>query len=183
VKFGTLIRVVVFLAVFGWAGYTAFMIAYDYFDTSGMVGQLVVDSVTKRKAMVGAGGSPAVTQDIAKDVRGLILKESRRQQIALDEGSLQVTPGLVRSAGLDELEAPDRPLRGQESLRSHALDGPHVRDRLLSPRPALAHEFLRGKKLDGACPFNHRNFRRAAPRAASCPPAFLQILEPASDSW
>jgi hypothetical protein len=93
VKFGTLIRVVVFLAVFGWAGYTAFMIAYDYFDTSGMVGQLVVDSVTKRKAMVGAGGSPAVTQDIAKDVRGLILKESRRQQIALDEGSLQVTPG------------------------------------------------------------------------------------------
>jgi len=93
VKFGTLIRVVVFLAVFGWDGYTAFMIAYDYFDTSGMVGQLVVDSVTKRKAMVGAGGSPAVTQDIAKDVRGLILKESRRQQIALDEGSLQVTPG------------------------------------------------------------------------------------------
>ena len=92
-KFGRLIRVVVFLAVFGWAGYTAFMIAYDYFDTSGMVGQLVVDSVTKRKAMVGAGGSPAVTQDIAKDVRGLILKESRRQQIALDEGSLQVTPG------------------------------------------------------------------------------------------
>jgi hypothetical protein len=93
VKFGTLIRVVVFLAVFGWAGYTGFMIAYDYFDTSGMVGQLVVDAVTKRKAMVAAGGSPAVTQDIAKDVRGLILKESRRQQIALDEGSLQVTPG------------------------------------------------------------------------------------------
>ena len=92
-KFGTLIRVVVFLAVFGWASYTAFMIAYDYFTTSGMVGQLVVDAVTKRKAAVAAGGSPAVTQDIANDVRGLILKESRRQQIALDERTLQVTPG------------------------------------------------------------------------------------------
>lgn len=92
-KFGTLIRVVVFLVVFGWAGYSAFMIAYDYFETSGMVGQLVVDAVTKRKAAVAAGGSPAVTQEIANDVRGLILKESRRQQLALDESSLRVTPG------------------------------------------------------------------------------------------
>ena len=92
-KIGTLIRTVVFLAVFGWAAYTAFMVAYDYFTTSGMVGQLVVDAVTKRKAMVAAGGSPAVTQEIANDVRGLILKESRRQQIPLDERTLQVTPG------------------------------------------------------------------------------------------
>ncbi len=55
VKFGTLIRVVVFIAVFGWAGYTAAMLALGYFNTSGMVGQLVVDAVTKRKVAVAAG--------------------------------------------------------------------------------------------------------------------------------
>jgi hypothetical protein len=92
VKFGTLIRVVVFVAVFGWAGYTAAMIAIDYFTASGMVGQLVVDAVTKRKAAVAAGGSPAAMQEIATDVRGLILKEARRQRLGLDEASLRVTP-------------------------------------------------------------------------------------------
>ena len=91
-KFGTLIRVVVFVAVFGWAGYTAAMIAIDYFTTSGMVGQFVVDAVTKRKAVVAAGGSPAATQEIANDVRGLILKEARRHRMGLDETSLRVTP-------------------------------------------------------------------------------------------
>lgn len=91
-KFGTLIRVVVFVAVFGWAGYTAAMMAYDYFSTSGMVGQFVVDAVTKRKAVVAAGGSPGAMQEIATDVRNMILKESRRQQMGLDESSLRVTP-------------------------------------------------------------------------------------------
>lgn len=91
-RFGTLIRVVVFLAVFGWAGYTAAMIAFDYFSTSGMVGQLVIDAVTKRKAAVAAGGSPGAMQEIANDVRGMIMKESRRQQMAIDESSLRVTP-------------------------------------------------------------------------------------------
>jgi hypothetical protein len=92
VKFGTLIRVVVFVAVFGWAGYTAAMIALDYFNTSGMVGQFVVDAVTKRKAAVGAGGSGAATQEIANDVRNMILRESRRSGLVVDETSLKVTP-------------------------------------------------------------------------------------------
>ena len=92
-KFGLLIRVVVFVAIFGWAGYSAAMMAYDYFSTSGMVGQLVIDAVTKRKAVVAAGGSPAVTQEIANDVRAMILRESRRQQMSLDESELRVTPG------------------------------------------------------------------------------------------
>lgn len=91
-KFGTLIRVGIFVAVFGWAGYTAAMIAYDYFTTSGMVGQLVIDAVTKRKATVAAGGSPGAMQDIANDVRGMILKESRRHRLLVDEPSLRVTP-------------------------------------------------------------------------------------------
>ena len=91
-KFGTLIRVVVFVAVFGWAGYTAAMLALDYFNTSGMVGQFVIDAVTKRKAAVGAGGSGAATQEIANDVRGMILRESRRSGLVVDETSLKVTP-------------------------------------------------------------------------------------------
>jgi hypothetical protein len=92
VKVGTLIRVVVFLAVFGWAGYTAAMIAFDYFTASGMVGQLVVDAVTKRKAAVAAGASPALTQEIAKDVRSMIVREARRLHFPVDENSLKVTP-------------------------------------------------------------------------------------------
>jgi hypothetical protein len=92
VKFGTLVRVVIFVAVFGWAGYTAAMIAFDYFSTSGMVGQIVVDAVTKRKAAVAAGASPALTQEIAKDVRGMIVREARRLRFAVDEDSLKVTP-------------------------------------------------------------------------------------------
>lgn len=91
-KFGTLIRVVVFVAVFGWAGYTMAMIALDYFNTSGMVGQLVVDAVTKRKAAVAAGGAGAATQEIANDVRGMIVREARRTQVAIDESTLKVTP-------------------------------------------------------------------------------------------
>lgn len=91
-KFGTLIRVVVFVAVFGWAGYTAAILALDYFNTSGMVGQFVVDAVTKRKAAVGAGGSGAATQEIANDVRNMILRESRRSGLVVDETSLKVTP-------------------------------------------------------------------------------------------
>lgn len=91
-KFGTLIRVVVFVGVFGWAGYTAAMLALDYFNTSGMVGQFVVDAVTKRKAAVSAGGSGAATQEIANDVRNMILRESRRSGLVVDETSLKVTP-------------------------------------------------------------------------------------------
>ena len=91
-KFGTLIRVVVFVGVFGWAGYTAAMLALDYFNTSGMVGQFVVDAVMKRKAAVAAGGSGAATQEIANDVRNMILRESRRSGLVVDETSLKVTP-------------------------------------------------------------------------------------------
>lgn len=91
-RFATLLRVVIFLAVFGWAGYTAAMIAYDYFNTSGMVGQLVVDAVNKRKVGVTVGGSTAATQEIANDVRGMIVRESRRLQLAVEEETIQVTP-------------------------------------------------------------------------------------------
>ena len=92
-RFATFVRVVVFLAVFGWAGYTAAMIAYDYFNTSGLVGQLVVDAVNKRKAGAAAGGSPAAIQEIANDVRGMIVRESRRHQLPVDEDTVKVTPG------------------------------------------------------------------------------------------
>jgi hypothetical protein len=92
VKFGTLVRVVVFVGVFAWAGYTAAMIALDYFTTSGMVSQLVLDAVTKRKAAVAAGASPALSQEIATDVRGMIVRESRRLRVPVDEDSIKVTP-------------------------------------------------------------------------------------------
>jgi len=91
-RFATLLRVVVFLAVFGWAGYTAAMIAMDYFSTSGMVGQIVVDAVTKRKVGVAAGGSTAATPEIANDVRGMIVRESRRLGLPVEEATLRVTP-------------------------------------------------------------------------------------------
>jgi hypothetical protein len=91
-RFTTFLRVVVFVAVFGWAGYTAAMIAYDYFNTSGLVGQLVVDAVNKRKAGVAAGGSPAAMQEIANDVRGMIVRESRRLQLPVEEETVKVTP-------------------------------------------------------------------------------------------
>lgn len=92
-RFATLLRVVLFVAVFGWAGYTAAMIALDYFSTSGMVGQLVVDAVTKRKTgVVAAGGSTPATQEIAGDLRGMIVRESRRTGLLVEEGTLKVTP-------------------------------------------------------------------------------------------
>ena len=91
-RFATLLRVVVFIAVFGWAGYTAAMIALDYFSTSGMVGQLVVDAVTKRKVGAAAGGSSAATQEIANDVRGMIVRESRRLRLPVEEETIKVTP-------------------------------------------------------------------------------------------
>ena len=91
-RFATLLRVVVFIAVFGWAGYTAAMIALDYFSTSGMVGQLVVDAVTKRKVGAATGGSTAATQEIANDVRGMIVRESRRLRLPVAEETIKVTP-------------------------------------------------------------------------------------------
>ena len=91
-KFGTLIRVVAFVAIFGWAGYTAAMLALDYFNTSGMVGQFVIDAVSKRKATVAAGGAGAATQEIANDVRNMILRESRRSGLVVDESTLKVRP-------------------------------------------------------------------------------------------
>lgn len=91
-RFATFLRLVVFLAVFGWAGYSAAMIAYDYFNTSGLVGQLVVDAVNKRKTGVAAGGSTAATQEIANDVRGMIVRESRRLGLPVEEGTIKVTP-------------------------------------------------------------------------------------------
>lgn len=90
-RFATLLRVVLFIAVFGWAGYTAAMIALDYFNTSGMVGQFVVDAVNKRKIGV-ATGSVAATQEIANDVRGMIVREARRTQLAVQEETIKVTP-------------------------------------------------------------------------------------------
>lgn len=90
-RFATLLRVVLFIAVFGWAGYTAAMIALDYFNTSGMVGQFVVDAVNKRKIGV-ATGSVAATQEIANDVRGMIVRESRRLGLPVEEGTIKVTP-------------------------------------------------------------------------------------------
>src|SRR5687767_7293557 len=68
------------------------MIALDYFTTSGMVSQLVLDAVTKRKAAVAAGASPALSQEIATDVRGMIVRESRRLRVPVDEDSIKVTP-------------------------------------------------------------------------------------------
>lgn len=91
-RFATFLRVVAFIAVFGWAGYAAAMIAYDYFNTSGMVGQLVVDAVNKRKTGVAVGGSTAATQEIANDVRGMIVRESRRLGLPVEEGTIKVTP-------------------------------------------------------------------------------------------
>jgi len=90
-RFATLLRVVVFVVVFGWAGYTAAMIAFDYFNTSGMVGQLVVDSVNKRKIGVAAGGV-AATQEIANEVRGMIVREARRSGLQVEEQTIKVTP-------------------------------------------------------------------------------------------
>jgi len=90
-RFATLLRVVVFVVVFGWAGYTAAMIAFDYFNTSGMVGQLVVDAVNKRKVGVAAGGV-AATQEIANEVRGMIVREARRLQLQVEEETIKVTP-------------------------------------------------------------------------------------------
>ena len=90
-RFATLLRVVVFVAVFGWAGYTAAMIAFDYFNTSGMVGQLVVDAVNKRKVGVASGGV-AATPEIANEVRAMIVREARRLQLQVEEQTIKVTP-------------------------------------------------------------------------------------------
>ncbi len=90
-RFATLLRVVVFVAVFGWAGYTVAMIAFDYFNTSGMVGQLVVDAVNKRKIGVSAGGV-AATPEIANEVRAMIVREARRLQLQVEEQTIKVTP-------------------------------------------------------------------------------------------
>jgi hypothetical protein len=92
-RFATFLRVVAFVAVFGWAGYSAAMIAFDYFNTSGMVGQLVVDAVTKRKVGVAAGGSVAATQELANDIRGMIVREARRLELPVEDETLKVTPG------------------------------------------------------------------------------------------
>ena len=91
-RFATLVRLVVFLAVVGWGGYSAAMIAYDYFNTAGMVGQLVVDAVNKRKVGV-AVGTVAASQELATEVRGLIVREARRLGVAVQEETIKVTPG------------------------------------------------------------------------------------------
>ena len=91
-RFATFVRVVVFVAVFGWAGYNAAMIAFDYFNTSGMVGQLVVDAVNKRKVGVSVGGITAATPELANDVHKLIVRESRRLQLPVEEHTVTVTP-------------------------------------------------------------------------------------------
>ena len=91
-RFATFVRVVVFVAIFGWAGYTVAMIAFDYFNISGMVGQFVVDAVNKRKVGVSVGGTTAATPELANDVRALIVRESRRLQLPVEEQTITVTP-------------------------------------------------------------------------------------------
>ncbi|HXJ84438.1 MAG TPA: hypothetical protein VMS64_37845 [Candidatus Methylomirabilis sp.] len=95
-RFGTLIRWVVFLAVLAWAGYTAIGLGLSYFSVQEMIDTALREASAKHRAAFAAGSQVSV-DTLLESVRAAILLAALHDGLRIDRENVSVS---ANQAGL-----------------------------------------------------------------------------------
>ena len=112
-RLSTLVRWVVFLAVLGWAGYTVAGAGWTYFAVQENVDKVLRDSFARYRAALATGTQ---TDTMARDVRGAIVLNARRDGVSVQEADIRVSANSAGIAVTVQWSYPVISFRGSEIL-------------------------------------------------------------------
>ena len=87
-RLSTLIRWVIFLAVLGWAGYTVAGAGWTYYAIQENVDKVLREASGRYRTALQTGTQ---TDTMARDIRGAIALNARRDGLAVQEADIQVS--------------------------------------------------------------------------------------------
>jgi hypothetical protein len=79
----------IFLGLFGWAGYTAALIGWAHFAVQDVVEGVLQDSAPRQRAAFAAG-TPQALDRLAVEIRAATLAAARKAGLGLDESNISV---------------------------------------------------------------------------------------------